>query len=329
MKKLIIFFCLFQVLGCRHMQRATLTSKEANLSYSNPVLDSDFPDPTVIRANGKYYAYATQARVNGQELVIQVASSSDLQHWKIEGGALAQKPVWADNSFWAPHVLYDSILKKYVMFYSGESIDTTTGKCIGVAYSNDPMGPFIDKGTPLICGEGFVNIDPMAIKDPKTGKKLLYWGSGFQPIKVQELTDDWSEFKKGTEPKPVVWPGKEKSYTALIEGAWVNYHDGNYYLFYSGDNCCGDKANYAVMVARSKDPFGPFIRYGEENGTGSSVILEKDSVWLAPGHNSIFKDEKGNEWIAYHAIKRNEKTAGRVLCIERIVYKNGWPVVLR
>lgn len=31
------------------------------ISYSNPVLKADFPDPTVIRAaDGLYYAYATQ-----------------------------------------------------------------------------------------------------------------------------------------------------------------------------------------------------------------------------------------------------------------------------
>jgi arabinan endo-1,5-alpha-L-arabinosidase len=300
----------------------------------NPVLNSDFPDPTVIYADGKYYAYATQTRLNGKTINIQVASSADLQNWSIESDALPQKPVWAKSTqdFWAPHVLYDEDIKKYVMFYSGESDDTATGKCLGVAYSDRPGGPFIDKGTPLLCGEDFVNIDPMAFVDPQTGKKLLYWGSGFHPVKVQEMTHDWKDFKPRTFALPIVWPGKEKEYTRLIEGPWIDYHDKNYYLYYSGDNCCGEKASYAVMVAKADNALGPFVSLGEANKSGKSTILEKDKEWNAPGHNSIFKDNKGNSWIAYHAIwTGNDKPGikkGRLMCILPIQYNNGWPEVL-
>lgn len=150
----------------------------------------------------------------------------------------------------------------------------------------------------------------MAIIDSANGKKLLYWGSGFQPIRVQEMSSDWKTFLPCSSPIALVYPGKEKKYTNLIEGGWIDYQHGNYYLYYSGDNCCGDHANYAVMVARANTPFGPFIRLGEANGTGSSVILEKDSMWLAPGHNSIVKDKQGNKWIVYHAIWRNKQKQG-------------------
>jgi arabinan endo-1,5-alpha-L-arabinosidase len=297
----------------------------AQLNPLNPVLDTNFPDPTVIQANGKYYAYAT----NSRGMHIQVASSTDLQHWTIVGDALPQKPSWASHDFWAPHVLYDKALKQYVMFYSGESTDTSTGKCLGVAFSNSPEGPFIDKGEPLLCGATFVNIDPMAFVDPKSGKKLLYWGSGFEPIKVQEMTSDWSAFKPGTKAQPVIYPAKEKKYDRLVEGAWVHYYNGKYYIYYSGDNCCGVNASYAVLVARADNPFGPFTTLGEQNGTGSSVILEKDATWIAPGHNSIFTDTKGNTYIAYHAIPAGNKGSQRVFCINRIEYRKGWPIVYK
>lgn len=302
-----------------------LTTNEKIGQISKPVLDVDFPDPTVIDVNGTYYAYATET--GGR--IIQIASSKDLKNWKIEGGALHQKPTWGNKHYWAPHVLYDSVMKKFVMFYSADSTDTSIGKCLGVALSDKPTGPFTDKGDPLICGEGFLNIDPMAFVDHKTGKKLLYWGSGFGPIKVQEMSDNWQSFKPGTVAKPVIWPKKEKDYTELVEGAWVDYYNGYYYMYFSGDNCCGDKAKYAVMVARSKDPFGPFETLGEANGTGKSVILEKDSSFLAPGHNSIIRDKSGNPWIAYHAIKPGSPKTVRVMYIDRIEYRNGWPVVIR
>src|ERR1044072_3840344 len=78
----------------------------------NPVLNKDFPDPTVIRVGSVYYAYATNSGPN-----IQLASSKDLQHWNLLPDAMPQKPLWADKDFWAPHVLFDSSLKKFVLFY--------------------------------------------------------------------------------------------------------------------------------------------------------------------------------------------------------------------
>ena len=310
-----------------------------NETQTNPVLNTNFPDPTVININGTYYAYATNSMHDGKMINIQIASSKDLFNWKYEGDALPQKPDWASKTqrFWAPDVLYDSTTSEYVMFYSAENNDTSLNMGIGVAFSKNPTGPFHDSGKPILQGKDFKNIDPMAMIDPQTGKRLLYWGSDFAPIKVRELNDDWNTFKEGTIATSVMFPGKEKDYTKLIEGAWVDYHDGRYYLYYSGDNCCGDNANYAVMVARSENAFGPFERLGEANGTGSSVILQKDSTWTAPGHNSIFKDNDGNSWIAYHAIWKNEaetekakhenKYVRRVMCIEPVIYKNEWPIV--
>ena len=315
----------------------TITKNDAD--KHNPVLNINFPDPTVINVNGNYYAYATRSSYEGRMINIQVAVSKDLFNWEYKGDALPQKPSWASNTqiFWAPDVLYDSTTNQYVMFYSAKNNDTSVNMCIGVAFSKDPTGPFVDKGTPLLQGKGFGNIDPMAMVDPQTGKRILYWGSDFQPIRVQELNDDWKSFKDGSTAATVLFPDKEKEYSKLIEGAWVDYHDRKYYLYYSGDNCCGDNANYAVMVARADNAFGPFERLGEASGSGNSVILAKDSIWTAPGHNSIFKDNHGNTWIAYHAIWKNEaekekakhenKYVTRVMCIEPVTYKVGWPVV--
>ncbi len=338
MLKTYFFSGLLSVACITHAVAQQHHSKLSQVAFNrhNPVINKTFADPTVIRvATGKYYAYATQGNPDGKMLNIQVASSVDLFHWKMEGDALPQKPAWADktSSFWAPHVLYDATIKKYVLFFSSATNDTTSGKCIGVAFADLPAGPFIDKGSPLICGEGFVNIDPMALVDAKTQKKLLFWGSGFQPIKVQELTSDWRNFKPATSALPLVEPAKEKDYTILLEGAWVDYQDGKYYLYYSGDNCCGENAHYAIMVARANNAMGPYKRLGETNGTGSSVILKQDTAWMAPGHNSIVADSKGNKWIAYHAISKKKLTekngdSKRVMLIKRIIYKNGWPVVI-
>ena len=78
--------------------------------------------------------------------------------------------------------------------------------CLAIATASSPAGPFTDKGAPLICGSGFVNIDPMQFDDPATGKKYLYWGSGFQPIKVQELSADRLNFAAASQPVDLISP---------------------------------------------------------------------------------------------------------------------------
>ena len=258
-------------------------------TYANPVLDADFPDPTVIRApDGFYYGYATQTQRDGKWINIQLARSSDLVHWQYMGDALPQKPRWAATTqdFWAPHVQRDGA--RYIMYFSGkpDTSDERHGLCLGVATASSPAGPFVDIGHPLKCGAGFVNIDPMAFDDPATGKRLLYWGSGFEPIKVQELAADRMSFAPGSAPKDLVWPNAVKgAFPVLVEGSWVMRHGDYYYLFYSGDNCCGAKANYAVMVARSRSATGPFETLEKATGKAHSIILEKRGYWIAPGHN--------------------------------------------
>jgi arabinan endo-1,5-alpha-L-arabinosidase len=309
-------------------------------TYCNPVLDADFPDPAVIRApDGNYYAYATQTLRDGEWINVQVARSPDLVHWHHLGDALPEKPIWAraTQDVWAPYVLHDG--DKYLMYYSATHDachDPERGHCLAVATSDSPTGPFVDMGVPLLLGVGFEYIDPMVFVDPGSGKHWLYWGSGFQPIRVQELSPDGMSFARGGEPTNLIWPNPVKgAFPRLVEAAWVIRHDDFYYLFYSGDNCCGPDAEYGVMVARSKLPTGPFETLEEVRGVPHSLMLYKSERWLAPGHNSILTDEAGDTWIIYHAIDVNrprqrqedEINSRRILLIDKIGWRDGWPFV--
>ena len=281
------------------------------------MLERDFPDPAVLKApDGWFYAYATQGEIEGRMMNIQVARSRDLVQWEFLGDALPQKPRWAASKqkFWAPHVLHDAGMRKYFMYFSAEP-DQAEGKCLAVAASALPAGPFVDSGEPLLCGEGIENIDPMAFDDPKTGRRLLYWGSGWKPIKVRELAPDRERFAVGSRARDLLFPDSGRDYSSLIEGAWVIYRGGSYYLFYSGDLCCGAKANYAVMVARASDAFGPFEAHPRP-------ILERNSHWRAPGHNCVIADDAGADWMVYHAMRDGPP---RMMLLDRIEYRAGWP----
>jgi arabinan endo-1,5-alpha-L-arabinosidase len=308
--------------------------------YLNPVLDADFPDPAVIHAaDGFYYAYATQSLSEDGWINIQVARSADLVHWEHLGDALPDKPNWAQQTqdFWAPSVICDG--DTYFMYYSATPDvcqDPERAHCLAIATSNSPAGPFVDMGIPLLLGVGFEFIDPMALDDPVTGKRLLYWGSGFQPIKVQELAEDRISFAPGSSPTDLVWPNPVPgAFPRLVEAAWVIRHEDFYYLFYSGDNCCGPHAEYGVMVARSRSAGGPFETLEQARGVPHSLMLFKSDRWLAPGHNCIVTDTAGQTWIVYHAIDVNrpqqrqedEVNSRRVLLIDRIEWRDGWPHV--
>jgi arabinan endo-1,5-alpha-L-arabinosidase len=309
-------------------------------SYINPVLDWDFPDPAVIRApDGYYYAYATQTLRDDKWINIQVARSIDLIHWEHLGDALPDKPDWAleTQDFWAPSLIYDG--STYFMYYSATP-DVChrheRGHALAVATSESPTGPFVDMGMPLLLGAGFEFIDPMAFDDPATGKRLLYWGSGFQPIKVQELSEDRLSFALESNPVDLIWPnGKKGAFPRLVEAAWLIHRDEHYYLFYSGDNCCGPDAEYGVMVARSESATGPFETLEQALGIPHSLMLSKSDRWLAPGHNTIVTDKAGDVWIVYHAIDANrprqrqqdEINSRRILMIDRIEWRDGWPFV--
>jgi arabinan endo-1,5-alpha-L-arabinosidase len=324
-------FASFALSSCATPLGRALTAT----AYTNPVLDTDFPDPAVIKApDGFYYAYATQTKPADQWINIQLARSPDLVSWQSLGDALPTKPNWASKTqdFWAPHVIRHG--DTYYMYYSAKPdaalSDDKRGLCLGVATAGGPLGPFVDKGKPLQCGDGFVNIDPMAFDDPATGKHWLYWGSGFAPLKVQELGADYLSFAPGSSPIDLVAVVKDDpaQYQQLVEGSWVILRGVYYYLFYSGNNCCGPNAHYAVLVARSRSATGPFEKLAPD-----PVILAARGNWVAPGHNAIITDRAGHDWIVYHAVdaRRPRTKPGddintrRILLIDRIEWKDGWP----
>lgn len=317
----------------------TTSPKPTAQQYVNPVLDADFPDPAVLRAgDGSYYAYATQTT----GLRVQVARSRDLVSWTVLGEALPTKPAWASESqnFWAPDV--EEREGRFVMYFSTQ-IDAAKrtapnqGFCIGVATATTAAGPFTDAGTPVRCGPSFTTIDPMGFDDPKSGKHYLYWGSAGSPLMVQELSADRLSLAAGSAPTPVVFvrAGNDPSAydTGLIEGPWVTFTAPYYYLYFSGNACCGLTAHYAVMVARATSPTGPFEVL--TNGAAAQPVLRGSGPWLAPGHNAVIRDAAGTDWMLYHAISATNPylipgrtdVSRRPMLLDRITYANGWPTV--
>ena len=307
--------------------------------YRNPVLDADFPDPAVLLApDGYYYAYGTQTKREGQIINLQVARSLDLVQWEYLGEGLPDKPTWAAHTqrFWAPDVSRRAD-GRYLLYYSAQPDAAGSGMALGVALADSPAGPFRDSGQPLLVGDpGFRDLDPARFADPETGQQLLFFGSGFGPLRVRELAEDGLGFAPGSYERELVQPAGA-GYGQLVEGAWVHHRGEWYYLFYSGNNCCLPGAHYAVLVARARHATGPYQTLAAATGTDGTILTE-DARWLAPGHNAIITDGQGQDWLLCHAVDRQQPTfdaindeqgyVRRVLVLHKLSYSaEGWPFI--
>ncbi len=78
----------------------------------------------------------------------------------------------------------------------------------------------------------------------------------------------------------------------LIEGPWVTYQQGRYWLFYAG-NDFGTPA-YGIGVAVADHPLGPYVKQPEP-------LLKTRADWWAPGHASVAPGLDGTPQLFFHA----------------------------
>lgn len=295
---------------------ATSTPSPApRLTYRNPVFAHDAPDPSIIRgSDGLYYAYTTQSEY-GRHVNIPLLISADLVHWRFTGDALPALPGWSQSQTWAPEIV--QVGGTYRLYFASQ-IRGTGDFGIALATSSSLSGPFIPVDHPVVSGHWITALDPFVLS-LADGRRLLYWGSGGGPIQVATLAPDGASIVDS--PRAVLYPNANLPYERLIEGAWVLQRAGWYYLMYSGDRCCQAEAHYAVMVARSTSPFGPFVK------DPRNPILLSNGAFHAPGHNATIRDAAGQDWIVYHAMQPGDNQ-DRVLMLDPIEWTaDGWPIV--
>src|SRR4051794_34431970 len=129
--------------------------------YTNPLVNGDFPDPSVIFVEGRgYFAYGTHDAFSPTLNNILVSHSPDLIRWSKPQGALTEAPSWAKECerFWAPHVI--KFEDEFRLYYAADP-DTHDGMCLAMAVSKIPF-EFRDIGEPLAgkAGTEYSMIDP-------------------------------------------------------------------------------------------------------------------------------------------------------------------------
>jgi len=281
--------------------------------YTNPVINEDAPEPSLIKEGDYYYLFSTGEKI---------FKSKDLINWKFVKKAFEGKrrPVFVDTKiYWAPCITKQENL--FILYFSLAKWRKPETGAIGVATSKSPEGPFklVGDGKLFTSEEvGVLNsIDPFYIEDD--GKKYLIWGS-FHGIYGIELTKD------GTQVKNI--HNKFQIAGSKFEGAYIYKRDKYYYLFASVGNCYhGDSSTCQIVVGRAKDLKGPYMTKNQEPMLDNKYefILVGNQKFVGPGHNSrIIEDKIGKTWMLYHAYIRGNPR--RIVCIDEVKWtRNNWP----
>lgn len=288
-------------------------------TFTNPVVPFDCPDPGVLRDGSPrptYYMVCTGG-------TMPIRSSDDLVTWVATGKALlpSGKASWSANGGrnWAPEL--HKVGARYVAYYT--AADASDRLAIGAASASSPLGPWVDRGSPLVTDTQGA-IDATFFEDDD-GKRYLYWkvdGNATgraTPILVRELAASGLDFAPGSAATTVLTNQTNTFEGGVVEAPWVVKRSGLYYLFYSA-NVYDDR--YRTSVARASSPRGPFTKRG-------APILGNNARWVGPGHGSVVTAHGGDLFFhhAWPALPngKHDTAKGRYGLLAPIVWKAGWP----
>jgi hypothetical protein len=286
-KKILLLVCVSLQLFHALPARAEAGQGDRPQTFCNPLdlpyrFQLDLPsrreaaDPTLVRFKGEYWLFASKSGGYWH--------SSDLMHWQVV------KPTGLPLEDYAPTV--DVIDGRMIFTAFGTRAIFTT---------DDPEKGIWSKVADL---KGYPDPDIFVDTD---GRVYLYYGcSSNGGIQVVEL-DPKDSFKVIGGPATCLssdyahhgWevsgeenhgnPSGSEHLAPWLEGAWMNRHDGIYYLQYSAPGT--QFKVYADGVYTATNPMGPFTY-----ATYSPFSHKPTGFIGGAGHSSLMEDGAGNFW---------------------------------
>lgn len=260
------------------------------------VYRGDFPDPAILRARGRWYAYATST----DDKHLPVLVSKDLVRWRVPRGAadaMPRLPRWAktkpDGSGmnWAPSVVKAG-RHRFVAAYSSRMPRRKLRMCLSLATSRSPRGPFVDRGRrPLLCPRRGV-IDPQLYREQ--GRWWLLYKTDDnavgKPARIWIQAVDLRHRRLKGAPT-LLLTASERWEGLVVENPSMIRYAGQHYLFYSGSGWSSRR--YSVAYARCAGPLGPCER--------EARLIRTDAAVTGPGGGEAFVGPDGSLRVAYHA----------------------------
>jgi hypothetical protein len=259
---------------------------------TNPAIDADAPDPTIIRSrlDGAYYAFTTNAAVPTGVANVPTWRSWDLKTWEYVGDALPDAGSWVTQAgeHWAPDVAL--VGDRYVLYYTAHGPDGRL--CIGVATSSRLDEPFVPSDAAVVCPSTSSSglIDP-SVTVTGTDVVLLYKNLGSQQIVGQSMTADGlrTDGAVTTILNPdASWQGD------LVENPSLVRVNGFWLLAYSARDW--RTADYVTGWAVCESPLGPCRNGG--------ILLDGQSGLAGPGGLTLLDDGSSSPIVVFHAWTR-------------------------
>lgn len=288
MKKL---FCLLGVLlvlqGARGQQKTFCNPMNLDYGYCPIPNFTEWgkhratADPVIVLFKGDYYLFSTNQWGYWW--------SPDLYHWH-----------FVHRSFLKPyHKVYDDLCAPASVVVGDTLLllGSTQQKNFPIWMSTNPRK---DEWKELVDSLQVGAWDPAFLLDDDN-RLYLYWGSSnVYPIYGIEL--DRKKFQPIGEPKPLIhlhddrlgWQrfGEYNDNVFLppfIEGAWMNKHNGKYYLQYGAPGT--EFSGYADGVTVSDAPLGNFT-----DQPHNPFSYKPGGFARGAGHGATFQDKYGNWW---------------------------------
>jgi alpha-N-arabinofuranosidase len=298
-------------------------------SFSNPILQGFYPDPSVTRVGEDYYLVTSTF---GYFPGIPVFHSRDLVNWTQIANAIDRpeqldfKKLGMSMGVFAP-----SIQAKDGTFY----ILNTCVVCGGnfMLTAKDPAGPWSNPiWLPAVDG-----IDPSLFFDddgrtwivsngPPEGKPLY---EGHTAIWAQEM-DMAARTTRG--PRTVIVNGGVDiaRKPIWIEGPHILKKDGWYYLIAAEG---GTEQGHSEVVFRSRNVLGPYVP-----GQANPILTQRDLPAGRPhpitssGHAQLVETQNGEWWATFLAVRPyagNFFNTGRETFLLPVTWQDGWPRITR
>jgi hypothetical protein len=109
------------------------------------------------------------------------------------------------------------------------------------------------------------------------------------PVRAQRIADDGRSL---LDDNKIVLTNDQDWEGHLIEGPFVTYNEGRYWLFYAGNDF--STPAYGIGVAVADHPLGPYTKQAEP-------LLRSTREWVAPGHASVAPGANGAPQLFFHA----------------------------
>ncbi len=270
--------------------------------YTNPVVSGFYPDPSVCRANGRYYMVCSSFQYFPG---VPLFESDDLVNWTQIGNVLTRpsqvelETVQSSGGVFAPTIRCHN-----GRFYMVTTNDTTHRNFY--VYTDDIYGEWSE---PVTVDRG--GIDPsLFFEDGGDGTHCYFISNGEDDEGMGGICQCEIDIETGAKLSPAkrIWQGSGGRY---LEGPHT-YKIGEYYYLMAAEG--GTEYGHTITLARSKSVWGPF-----EGCPRNPIVTNRNKapfIIQGIGHGDLIFDEYGDAhilslgfrqigiWSAYHNLGR-------------------------